>query len=225
MHCNRRHPTDDRPLNRAEDLPIVEAWADEIRSAMRNRGAVKVAATAPTGADETVSTWFGRYYAWRAASAHGESAADSRGRFTKWIEPKIGDLRMRDVTPERLEDFVSYLDTKVAAGKIAWKTAANIWAEITAAFYVAATGMGRRSETKDRSLKILPADPASGVARPNRGAKRSKPFLRPDEVTKLLACEDVPIERRHVYAVAIYTAMRQGVDDADAHHAALVTSR
>jgi len=36
------------------------------------------------------------------------------------------------------------------------------------------------------------------------------PFLRPDEVIKLLSHPDVPLERKHVYTVAIYTAMRKG---------------
>lgn len=155
-------------------------------------------------AGETVTNWFPRYFDARAERTTGaESIADSRGRFRKWIEPKLGDLVMVAVTREHLEDFVTFLDEQVNEEVISAKTAKNVWGEVTAAFNVAVRG-------KDKSLRILSSNPAQDVAGPDDGAKKQKPFLRPDEITKLLSCDAVPLERRHVYAVALYTAMRQG---------------
>lgn len=170
------------------------------RTAARN----EVASSCPGSEGESVATWFGRYYEWRAARPTGaESVGDSRGRFKKWIAPKIGPLAMRAVTREILEDLVATLDDAVGDEKIAPKTAINIFGEVTAGFAVAAT-------CKDRSLRVLDRNPAEGISGPDDGVTKQKPFLRPDEITKLLSSPAVPAERRQVYAVAIYTAMRQG---------------
>jgi integrase len=158
----------------------------------------------PADSPETVNQWFGRYFTWRMGRARGaESIEDSRGRFNKWISPHIGTTAMVHVTREQLEEFVSFLDDQVADEVIAAKTAQNIWGEVSAAFNVATQG-------KDTSLRVLDSNPAEHVARPDDGVTKQKPFLRPDEIVRLLACAEVPLERRYVYAVAAYTALRQG---------------
>ena len=43
---------------------------------------------------ETVSNWWTRYLAWKESKGQ-RTIADSRGRFTKWIEPTIGQLEIR----------------------------------------------------------------------------------------------------------------------------------
>lgn len=170
----------------------------KVSSRMREGAAVE------TVTEETVNEWFDRYYKWRKGRPRGaESVGDSKGMFNKWISPRIGPLPMVDVTREALEDFVSFLDEKVGEEVIAAKTARNIWGEAAAAFRVATQG-------KDKSLRVLETNPAEHVAPPDDGVNKQKPFLRPDEIVKLLGCERVPIDRRHVYAVAVYTALRQG---------------
>ncbi len=172
---------------------------------LKPRGPKLPPKTDPSGI--TVSKWFESYFEWREKKPiGGESVADSRGRFKKWIEPRIGPLAMTAIKREHLEDLVTHLDGAAREKRIAPKTAINIFAEARVGFNVATTG-------KDKGLRVLHENPCRDVAGPDDGTERSKPFLRPDEIVKLLSCEGpdgVPLERRQVYAVAIYTAMRQG---------------
>ena len=164
--------------------------------AARRAVAVAIAKpNAPGSAEETVVEWFGRYYAWREQRGRGaESIGDSRGRFKKWISPQIGGVAMRAVTRDMLEGVVGALDDAVDEETIAPKTALNIWGEVTAGFGVA-------TSCKDRTLRVLEKDPSERVEGPDAGEQKSKPFLRPAEIDRLLSCVAVPIERRHVYAL------------------------
>lgn len=189
--CTRYH--------REEDRNAVERWAEGIRAA--RRGMVKVTA----GEAETVAQWFARYFTWRASQPMGgESVADSRGRIRKWVEPRIGGLQIRTLTREQLDDLVDFLDRAVVEDRLAWKTACNVWGEVSAGLAVAA------SAKRASGLRVRDDNPAAGVAGPTKGITKIKPVLRPSEIVKLLSCTDVPIDRRHVYATAIYSAMRQG---------------
>lgn len=153
---------------------------------------------------ETVTAWFGRYFAWREAKPiGGESVSDSRGRYRKWIGPQIGELEMTAVTRDDLENLVAKLDTFVSEKKLSPKTALNVFGEVRAGFGVAANA-------KDRTLRVLKSNPAEGVPGPDKAPDRLKTFLRPAELHALLGCEDIPIGRRHTYACAAYTGLRQG---------------
>lgn len=117
---------------------------------------------------------------------------------------------MVKVTSADLESLSTFLDEQVSEEEIAWKTAGNIWNEIVVGFKFARKGQNRNG--KNLALRVLDADPADGAASPEKGNSKQKPFLRPAEITKLLSCDGpdgIPLERRQVYAVAIYTAMRQ----------------
>lgn len=184
--------------NKPEDRPAVEKWADEIR---RIRAEQKLVKEEPL----TVSKWFPEYYDWRG----GETVDDARGRFRKWIEPRIGTVLMSKVTRDMLEQRVSaYLDEQVDAGTIGWKTALNIWGEVTAGFAFATRGRTKDGR-KNLSLRCLETNPAESAAGPSKGTTKIKPFLRPDELRKLLSCTRVKLHRRQVYAVAVFTGMRQ----------------
>lgn len=168
--------------------------------------------TRADAAKMTVADWYDGpdgYYTWRASRTRGaEDVNGSRGIFRKWIAPRFADFVMRDVTRETLEQFAEWLDEQVAEGVIAAKSAGNIWGEITVGFAFATKGKNKHG--KNLSLRVLDVNPAETAAGPDGGTEKQKPFLRPDEVVRLLSCELVPLERRQVYAVAIYTAMRQG---------------
>lgn len=152
----------------------------------------------------SVADWFDAYFKWREARpTGGESVSDARGRFKNWIAPTLGPLPMLDVTRDHVEAFVTKLDAAVAEKRIAAKTALNIFSDLRAGFTVATAG-------KDKSLRVLQSNPARDVAPPDQTPDRAKTFLRPDEVLRLLSCERIPLDRRHAYAVAIYTALRQG---------------
>jgi len=185
--------------HREEDRPLVEMWAEEIREHLRN-GASK----APK-ADETFAAWHARYLVWRSGRiVGGEDVDTSRGRVRKWVLPRIGHRPIASITRAELESLVGWLDRAIRDGDLAAKTARNVWAECTAAFGVAA------SAKRDTGLRVRDDDPSDGIAPPEKGLEASGQILRPAELVALLSCPDVPIGRRHVYAVGAYTAMRQG---------------
>lgn len=180
--------------------------------------------SAVEGASETVAEWFARYY---DAAASGEvgrknrgkpqaSAADRRARFKRWIEPEIGTVAMAAVTAADLRRIVRRLDEEIRTratfydrddrnGRkpgLSAKTAQNVWSEVT-------NGFGEAVGSKRDELRVLTINPAKDVQPPTTGDDREQAALFPSEVIALLSCELVPIERRRLYAVAIYTGMRR----------------
>jgi hypothetical protein len=126
---------------------------------------------------ETVSEWYERYYDWRELRPRGsESTDDSRGRFKKWIEPKLGTTPITKVTRDDLERIAEYLDDQVADEVIAAKTATNIWGEITVGFAFAKKGGNKFG--KNTALRVLSMDPAEDAVGPDAGTDKQKPFLR-----------------------------------------------
>ncbi len=182
----------------------------------------------PESIGETVSEWYGRYY---KAAARGEvgrknrgrpqsSADDRRARFHSWIEPVIGTLAMVAVQSFDLRRVVRRLDAAVREraafyeradeeheGKkpgLSAKTAQNVWSEITNGFREA-----RRSKIDSLAVLRGRPDPTADVEGPTTAENREQAALFPSEVLALLSCLDVPLARRRVYAVAIYTGMRR----------------
>jgi hypothetical protein len=110
---------------------------------------------------------------------------DRRARFTKFIEPEIGHLAMRDVTPNHLRGIVEKLDDRVRE-RIAFyerddaddftghkpglsgKTAAHVWSEVTAGFNEAC-----RSKRSDLRIEAL-VNPRIGVAPPIKMDEREQ---------------------------------------------------
>ncbi|GAC1557157.1 MAG: hypothetical protein NVS3B10_17200 [Polyangiales bacterium] len=174
----------------------AEAWMERVRE----QGLVSRRAT--TVAGETVSEWFERYLEHREAKGQ-QSVRDSRGRLANWIAPAIGKLPIAKVGAEELENLVAILDEAVGQDRISWKTAKNIGGEVTAAF-------NQACRSKRRELRVRSDNPVTNVPGPDRGQGRQQPILFPDEVTKLLSCDRVPVHWRVLYAVAIYTGARAG---------------
>lgn len=195
---------------------------------------------------ETVATWFGRYY---DAAERGEvgkknqgkpqaSVRDRRDRFRVWLERHIGHLRMSEVTADHLRAVVAMLDDQIRlrarfyeddngqreerGGKlrkpgISAKTGAHIWSEVTSGFREALS-------SKVDDLRVIKHSPLLGVQPPIRTRAREQEALFPSEVLQLLSCGDIPLRRRRVYAVAIYTGMRRSelerleANDVDLEH-------
>jgi integrase len=165
--------------------------------------------TAAPAAGESARQWVDRYVA-SLTARDVVTASDIRGRLVNWGFKVFGHKRMKDVSRDDVEALVRDLDAKILerarAGRLAgisWKTAKNIWSDTCRAFDEACS-------SKDPSLRVLERSPCERVRGPDGGVARAKPFLRPAEVVTLLADEDVPARRQALYAVAIYTAMRQG---------------
>jgi integrase len=171
------------------------------------------AAKGPTVTGPTVSAYFDSLYDHKAAKGL-TTTKEMRARFRNWIEPEIGSLFMREITPEDLARVVRRLDAAAQERNaapadvperrrpgISWKTAWNVWSEVTSGFYEAHT-------SKVEALRVREGNPAADVQGPDRGIQREKPILFPSEVVALLSCTKVPLQRRRVYAVAIYTGAR-----------------
>jgi integrase len=209
---------------------LAKEWGEKRERELFAKGPPTKGALIATS--EKVSEWFGRYY---AAAERGEvgkknqgkpqaSVRDRRDRFRVWLEESLGHLRMAEVTAEHLRGVVRMLDEQVRrrirfyeegegaereerGGKlrkpgISAKTAAHIWSEVTSGFKEALS-------SKIDDLRVITVSPLVGVQPPIRTKPREQEALFPSEVIQLLSCEAIPLPRRRVYAVAIYTGMRR----------------
>jgi hypothetical protein len=63
---------------------------------------------------------------------------------------------------------------------------------------------------KVAALRVRDDNPCDGLPGPDRGERKAKQWLYPIEVQALLACEDVPIRWRRLYALGTYLYLRPG---------------
>ena len=135
------------------------------------------------------------------------TAKNTKARLLTYALPHLQGKTMAGVTRDDIETIVRALDERVDLAetdesiRFTWKTALNVWGDVTRAFDEAVN-------SKDRSVRIHTADPPATVRGPDRGDEREKPFLYPSEVEALLGCCAVPLYWRRMYAVAIYTGTR-----------------
>lgn len=185
----------------------------------RNEGRV------PESTAETVSEWYGTYYAAAELGTVGRknrgrpqaSVARRRGLFKLWIEPLIGTTEIRAVTAADLRRVVAKLDAQIVARMtfyakgeateghkpgIAPKTATAIWSEIV-------NGFGEATNSKLDELRVLDVNPAIGVRPPTSGEEREQAALYPAEIVRLLSCANVSRECRRLYWAALYTGCRR----------------
>jgi integrase len=124
-----------------------------------------------------------------------------RGRYEKHIHPVFGGLRMRAITKDHARQLSAELDDKVLAKELHWSTATKVWG--------VATKMFRDSvESKVAALRVLETNPFQGVKGPERGVRKGKQWLYPTEAIQLLACPEVPLRWRELYALMMYLYTR-----------------
>lgn len=117
---------------------------------------------------------------------------------------------------ERLRDS---LDEKALSGAISPKTAFNAWSVFTTASKAAA---GQWKKDKRRQLRVRVDNPCVGIAPPDLDDPKELQWLYPDELVRLLSCEQVALDTRRAYALCVYLFLRGGElkaltwDDADA---------
>jgi integrase len=192
-----------------DDLAGARECARVAHEFLRRGGAV------PKVRRETVREWFGRMHASKQAKGLA-TVKDMRGRAARWVFPVFGDKGMCDVTRVDGERLVGQLDAAVAGfmkngpgnGRLAPSTAANVWGDVQHAFDEAVNA-------KDPRLRVLHANPLHGVRGPDGGESRQGQILYSDELLALLRGEPaadrglgVPLYRRLVYAMAVYTKAR-----------------
>jgi integrase len=215
----------DRKVIDARSMKDAERWGAQRESELRAEG--KPAIVAP-GSTETVTDWYGRYFKAAEAGTVGRknkgkpqtAVGDRRTRFRLWIEPLIGAKAMAAVTADDLRNLVRTLDDQIrlriafyeAASDdekkrtgnkpgMSWKSASHVWSEVTSGFREALS-------SKHNELRVLSADVTRAVQPPIKTDERQQAALYPSEALKLLANENVPLERRRVYAMALYIGGR-----------------
>lgn len=116
----------------------------------------------------------------------------------------IGEAtKIASVTAEDLRKVVERLDDDVLEERLAWKTAVNYWGLVTKLF-------GDAAFAKTEALRVRKDNPTKDVRGPDRGVVRASAYLYPTEALRLLSCPDVPVERRQVYALALFSGLRRG---------------
>lgn len=143
---------------------------------------------------ETVAEWSTRWIASRRARGIA-SVRDDHSRLRCHVLPEIGDAPIASVGIDRLEDLRDSLDGKLRNHGIAWRTAHHVWALVRAMFRDASRG-------KERALRVRSDEPTDGIATPDRGVYKEKPFLFPSEYLRLLRADAVPLAWRRIAAIA-----------------------
>ncbi len=159
---------------------------------------------------QTVALWARARYRWLANRPRAETLKERQATWKRWVNPVIGPLSIRRVTAEDIRRMVNRLEVAVSEGTIGAKRAFNIWGEVTRAFADAC-------EANDPLVRVRDDNPCDHVRGPEKGDERAQAILRPAEIETLLVGtsvvegrDDVPLYRRELYAVGIYTACRIG---------------
>lgn len=212
----------------------------EITLAQRSkavRAALKLAAAARAGLLEstarpaaaadpgalTLSAWAETWFTSRTARGLKSARAD-KGRWKTWVAPRLGQLPVATLTAADVEGWVEWIDAQVQAKRLSWKTAHNTWGLLSRAMHEASKG-------KVKALRCRPDNPCRDVEPPERGAKKSKPYLYPDELLQLVAFEGIPLDERRAYAVTVYLYPRAGEvealywEDVDLEHGSVLVHR
>jgi integrase len=190
---------------RAEEYANVKSREAEDRDLT----VAKMAPAAKAGV-ETCDGWHDRYV--KFCTEQGQTSVRNKtDRWRKWIADTIGGKTMRAVTRDDVEDIRDALDAAIRAyekdgpadGRIAPKTAQNIWSELTVSF-------GEACSSKRRDLRVIETDPTNGVQPPERGADKTKVYPYPSEALAVFTCEKIPLEWRELHAICAYTFARPG---------------
>jgi integrase len=157
----------------------------------------------PISTRPTCDEYFERL--WIPSRSSKKSLRSDLYRYRLHISPIIGKKHVDEVTTDDLRDLVQWLDEKAQDGEVTFsaKTAQNCWA-------VASKMFRDLAHSKKRELRLLSRNPAEGVVPPDPPGEVELQWLFPVELQKLLACPEVPRERRALYAVAVYCCCRPG---------------
>lgn len=164
----------------------------------------------------SAGAWFDTWIADREAKGY-TSTRDNVSHYREHIEPMLGEIHIRDWTPDDLRGLCRYLDTKVQAGGMAWKTATNVWGTATKMCDDA-------QSSKLDALRVRSDNPAADVKGPDRGARKALQYLYPSELLMFVGCQRVPLRWRRAVALAVYQYPRLGElralrwDDLDLPH-------
>jgi integrase len=140
--------------------------------------------------------------AW-AAERERRGRRSEQGRYTSHVKPLFGAKAITTLSKDDARALAAALDDKVTAGELHWSTATKVWGVVKKMFRDAV-------ESKVAALRVLESSPFEGVQGPDRGDRKGKQWLFPSEVFALLACADLPLRWRRLYALGVYLYLRPG---------------
>ncbi len=169
---------------------------------------------------ETVRKYSVRWVTWREGERGIASAPEDRRRLDRHVLEVVmgdgvafGDRPIASVGAEDIELVRDALDTKARVGfyvdedgrreSFGWRTAIHVWTSLSVMF-------GDAVEAKARAMRVRTDNPTMAIAAPDRGAVKAKVYLWPSEFATLVACPDVPLRWKRLFALSIYLYVRPG---------------
>ena len=197
------------------------AWAQEIEDTThaiylaREQGRAERAARARASAGETCDEWYERFQAYRRQEV--STVDDDARRWRKWISPHIGSKPIREVTPDDIENIRDALNRAVLTyeaagntrgpGRLAPKSAQNVWTALTTAMKYASTRRGPRELRVREDL----GNPCRDIPPPRDGESKRRHWLRPYQFARLIAWLAVhDRDWAEAIAIGLYLHLRPG---------------
>ncbi|HMJ12685.1 MAG TPA: tyrosine-type recombinase/integrase [Polyangiaceae bacterium] len=195
---------------------MSDARAEETAAAVseRERERVRTELAAIKKAERekklTVRQFGERWTSGELYNLHGEvnalrpkaSAKTDGYRLKAYVYPDLGDHAIADVTEQDIESVMAKAE-RTAREKYGrpWRKASR---------FQLYQCLRRLFDLAIRPGRLRADSPVSDYLRPGRDAQKLFGFLYPSELIALLGCRDVAIERRVLYALAVYTGLRKG---------------
>jgi integrase len=130
------------------------------------------------------------------------SAEDDEYRLKAYVYPEIGTKHVAKVTEIDIEMMLA-----AAPGRFLERTGRTMRAATRFQIYQVTK---RLFDLAIKPGRLRIDNPVSPDLKPRKDAPRLFGWLYPDEVIRLMGCTEVPLSRRVLYALAVYTGLRRG---------------
>ncbi len=124
------------------------------------------------------------------------TAKDDEYRLKKYVYPMIGPRPVADITEQDIEHVLNEASRKQGPK---WRAKVHVY-----------QAMRRLFDLAVMPGRIRKDNPVSRYLRPGRTKPMLFGYLYPSELLTLLRCDKVPVARRVLYALAVYTGLRKG---------------
>lgn len=196
----------DAPPKGCTCSPCVLAHESGRRTAKRARELGAVSADTR----ETWNEWHVRYL--EVHEQLGKLTRDMKGAAAKWVGARIGTTAMVSVRREQIIAIRDAMTAAVLADEISAKRALNMWSDLVVAPFSRAF---TDDDPRYSAVCVGPAsaNPAAGVKPPVTKEqldedRRERQPLYPSEFARVMACEQIPVDARRIYALATFLYCR-----------------
>jgi integrase len=128
------------------------------------------------------------------------SVGDDESRLKRYVYPEIGSTAVADVTEQDIERVLAAAPRRVR-GKRSLRRASK---------YQLFQVVRRMFDLAIRPGRLRDDSPVSDYLKPGKDSGKLYEFLYPSDVLDLLRCTAIPVGRRVLYALAVYTGLRKG---------------